>query len=46
MKKSIDDIRESFEDFSEDLGDHRRERCKLHGVEEILFLTLTAVIAG
>lgn len=46
MKESIDCIRESFEDFGEELGDHRIDRCKLYSVEEILFLTLTAVIAG
>jgi predicted transposase YbfD/YdcC len=46
MKDSIDCIRESFEDFSEELGDHRMDRCKLYSVEEIFFLTLAAVIAG
>lgn len=46
MKESVESIRESFEDFSEELGDHRIDRCKLYSVEEILFLTLTAVISG
>lgn len=46
MKESIESIRESFEDFSDELGDHRIDRCKLYSVEEILFLTLTAVISG
>ena len=44
--EDIDIIRESFEDFSSDLGDHRIERNKLHGVEEILFLSLCAIICG
>lgn len=44
--EDIDIIRESFEDFSSDLGDHRIERNKLHGVEEILFLALCAIICG
>lgn len=40
MKESIDCIRESFENFDDELGDHRIDRCKLYSVEEILFLTL------
>lgn len=44
--EDIDSIKESFEDFSRDLGDHRLERNRLHGVEEILFLVLCALICG
>lgn len=36
LRGVIEDIRESFEDFSSELGDHRIERNKLHRVEEIL----------
>lgn len=39
-------IRESFEDFSSNLGDPRMERNKLHALEEILFLVLCAMISG
>jgi len=42
----LEELRESFEDFSDHLPDHRLERNKLHRVEEILLLTLTAVICG
>ena len=37
-------IRESFEDFSRDLGGHHIGRNKRHGVEENLFLALCAII--
>ena len=40
----IEELRESFEDFSSQVIGHRLERNKLHNVEEILFLTLTAII--
>ncbi len=42
----IEELRESFEDFSSQVIGHRLERNKLHNVEEILFLTLTAIICG
>ncbi len=46
LNQEIETIRESFEDFSSDLEDHRLSRNKLHSIEEILFLTLCAVICG
>lgn len=46
MSLGLEDLRESFEDFSDQLTDPRIERNKLHSVEEILFLTLTAIICG
>ncbi|MBL9029253.1 MAG: ISAs1 family transposase [Caedimonas sp.] len=42
----IEELRESFEDFSDQLLDHRAGNNKRYSVEEILFLTLTAVICG
>ncbi|WP_341763535.1 ISAs1 family transposase [Candidatus Tisiphia endosymbiont of Beris chalybata] len=41
-----EELRESFEDFINGINDHRVDRNKLHSVEEILFLTLTAIICG
>lgn len=41
MSLSLEDLRESFEDFSDQLPDPRIEHNKLHRIEEILFLTLT-----
>jgi predicted transposase YbfD/YdcC len=46
MSLALEDLRESFEDFSTHITDHRITRNKLHSVEEILFLTLTAIICG
>ncbi len=37
LNQEIETIRESFEDFSSDLEDHRLARNKLHSIEEILF---------
>lgn len=37
---------EGFIDFFKKVPDHRIERKKLHRVEEILFLTFCATIAG
>jgi predicted transposase YbfD/YdcC len=45
-RSALEEIRESFQDFSEKLGDHRINRNKRHSVEEILFLTLCALICG
>jgi predicted transposase YbfD/YdcC len=42
----VEELRESFEDFSEPLTDHRAGNNKRHRVEEILFVTLAAVICG
>lgn len=42
----VEELRESFEDFSAHVTDHRLERNKLHSLEEILFLTLTGIICG
>lgn len=42
----VDDLRETFEDFAYQIDDPRIERNKLHGLVEILFLTLVAVICG
>lgn len=39
-------IKESFEDFKRSIVDHRVDRNKLHNFEEILFLTLCALICG
>ena len=44
--KTIEDIKESFQDFSNKLGDHRHGSHTLHSVTEILFLTLCAIICG
>ena len=41
-----EDLRESFEDFIDGIDDPRVDRNKLHSVEEILFLTLSAIICG
>ena len=41
-----EDLRESFEDFISQINDHRLDRNKLYSVEEILFLTLSALICG
>lgn len=46
MEESLEELRESFEDFSAQVTDHRVNRNKLHSVEAILFLTLTAIISG
>ena len=46
MSTAIDTIRESFEDFSSNIGDYRIDRNKLHGVHEIIFLTLCGLICG
>ena len=46
MSNANEEVRESFEDFINGLDDPRIDRNKLHGVEEILFLTLTAIICG
>lgn len=46
MSTVIDTIRESFEDFSSNIGDYRIDRNKLHGVHEIIFLTLCGLICG
>lgn len=46
MEITIEELRESFEDFKEQVSDHRVERNKLHSVEEILLLTLAAIICG
>ena len=35
---SIEELRESFEDFSDHLPDHRTGNNKRYSVEEILFL--------
>ena len=43
---SIEELRESFEDFSDHLPDHRTGNNKRYSVEEILFLTLTSVLCG
>lgn len=45
-EEEIREIQESFLDFSSQLSDHRLDRNKLHGVEEILFLMLCALICG
>lgn len=42
----IENLRESFEDFSSGIPEHRVDRNKLHPISEILFLTLTALICG
>lgn len=42
----LEDLRESFKDFSSGIPEHRLDRNKLHSIEEILFLTLTAIICG
>jgi predicted transposase YbfD/YdcC len=42
----LEEVRESFQDFSEDLKDPRIDRCKLHKAEEMLFLSLCAIISG
>ena len=41
-----EDLRESFKDFSSGISEHRLDRNKLHPMEEILFLALTAIICG
>jgi predicted transposase YbfD/YdcC len=43
---TIEDLRDSFEDFSSGIPEHRVDRNKLHSISEILFLTLTAIICG
>lgn len=43
---STEELRESFEDFINGLDDPRIDRNKLHSVEEILFLTLSAIVCG
>lgn len=40
------EIKESFEDFSEKVEDPRLTRNRMHSMEEILFLTLCALICG
>jgi len=40
------ELRETFKDFSSEIEDSRVERNKLHSIEEILLLTLTAIICG
>lgn len=42
----IEELRDSFKDFSLNIPEHRVDRNKLHSIEEILFLTLTAIICG
>lgn len=43
MKKKIE---EGFLDEFKGIEDPRVERCKLYSIEEILFLTLTAIVCG
>jgi len=43
---SLEELRESFEDFIDGIDDYRIDRNKLHSIEEILFLTLSAIICG
>jgi len=42
----IEDVRETFQDFSDKITDHRINRNKLHPVSEILYLVLCATICG